>query len=170
MERTFALKVTTPSELEIALTRVFDAPRHLVFEAFTNPELLKRWLLGPPGWEMLVCDVAAKVGDHYRYEWRNTKGETMGIRGVCREIEVPARIVCTELMDGFPNESIVTTLLVEQGGKTTLTTTVRYQSREIRDAMLKTGMERGVAASYDRLESLLSSSLNGETGKGGKTL
>lgn len=149
------LKVTTPSDREIVLTREFDAPRHLVFEAFTTPELLKRWLLGPPGWEITLCEVATKVGDNYRYEWRHKDGRKMGMHGVCREIAPPGRMVCTELMDGYPSESIVTTVLVERNSKTTLTTTVQYATREIRDAMLKSGMEKGVAASYDRLAVLL---------------
>jgi uncharacterized protein YndB with AHSA1/START domain len=155
MENTRTLKLSSPTEREIVLTRVFDAPRRLVFEAFTKPELLKRWLLGPPGWEMVVCEVATKVGDRYRYEWRNADGKQFGMGGVCREIAPPERMVCTELMDGYQSESLVTTVLVEQDGKTTLTTTAQYESREIRDAVLKSGMERGVAASYDRLADLL---------------
>ncbi len=159
MSDTGSLKVTTPSEREIAMTRVFNAPRQLVFEAYTKPELLKRWLLGPPGWEMVVCNVALKVGDRYRYEWRNTaSGHQFGNGGVCREFVPPDRIVVTEAMDGQPGEALVTTTLVEQNGKTTLTTTMLFESREIRDLALKSGMERGVAASYDRLEEILASS------------
>jgi uncharacterized protein YndB with AHSA1/START domain len=150
------LKITTPSDREIVITRVFNAPRHLVMEAYSKPELLKRWLLGPSGWEMVVCDVAQKVGDSYRYAWRHADGRQMGMHGVCRE-HSPGRIVCTELMDGYPSESLVTTVLVEQDGKTTLTLTILYESREVRDAVLKSGMERGVAASYDRLAELLAS-------------
>jgi uncharacterized protein YndB with AHSA1/START domain len=157
MENTGSLKVTTPTDREVVLTREFNAPRRLVYEAFSKPELLKRWLLGPPGWEMVVCEVAGKVGDPYRYEWRNVNGQKMGMHGVCREIVPPERMVCTELMDGFTGESLVTTVLVEHGGKTTLTTTVLYPSREVRYAVLKSGMERGVAASYDRLADLLQS-------------
>lgn len=155
MTDTSALKITTPSDREIVMTRVFDAPRRLVFEAFTKPELLKRWLLGPPGWAMVVCEAAGKIGDHYRYEWRHADGRSLGMSGVCREFVPPERVTNTELMDGYPSESLVTMVLVEQAGKTTLTTTVLYASREIRDAMLKSGMERGVAASYDRLAALL---------------
>jgi uncharacterized protein YndB with AHSA1/START domain len=155
MENT--LKVTTPSDREIVMTRAFNAPRKLVFEAYTKPELLKRWLLGPPGWEMVVCQVAVKAGDRYRYEWRNAKGVQFGTGGVCREFAPPGRIVCTELMDGYPSESLVTAEFVEEGGRTTLTLTMLYESREVRDAVLKMGMERGVAASYDRLDKLLAS-------------
>ena len=157
MENQSTLKITTPSDREIVMTRVFDAPRHLVFEAFTKPELLKRWLLGPPGWQMTLCEVGSKVGDSYRYEWKHEDGKKLGMHGVCREFVPPERIVNTEFMDGFPSESLVMTVLVEKAGKTTLTTTVRYASREMRDQMLKSGMERGVAASYDRLAALLAS-------------
>lgn len=148
-------KVTTPTDKEVRMTRVFDAPRHLVKEAFSKPELLKRWLLGPPGWEMVVCDVASKPGERYRYEWRNTAtGHQFGTGGVVREIS-PGRVVHTETMDGQPGESLVTTDFVEEGGKTTVTMTLLFESKEIRDMALKSGMERGVAASYDRLEELL---------------
>lgn len=119
MKNTSTLKVTAPADREIVMTRVFDAPRHLVMEAFSKPELLKRWLLGPPGWEMVVCEVAHKVGDHYRYEWGNAAtGHQFGTGGVCREM-TPGRIVHTEVMDGQPGESVVTTLFVEEKGKTT---------------------------------------------------
>jgi|ERR1700683_477386 len=149
------LKVTTPSDLEIVMRRVFNAPRRLVFEAFTKPEFLKRWLLGPPGWEMVVCEVAAKAGDRYRYEWRNASGTQFGTGGECREFTPPERIVCTEAMEGWPGESLVTTAFTEDAGKTTMTLTMRFESREKRDTALKSGMEKGVAASYDRLEELL---------------
>ena len=156
MSETGALKVSTPSEREIMMTRVFNAPRRLVFEAYTKPELLKRWLLGPPGWEMVVCNVALKVGDRYRYEWRNTAtGHQFGNGGVCREFVPPERMVATETMDGQPGEALVTTSLVEEAGKTTLTLSILFESRAIRDIALKSGMEHGVAASYDRLENLL---------------
>ncbi len=152
------LQVTTPSDREIRMTRVFDAPRRLLFEAHTKPELLKRWLLGPPGWEMVVCEVANSVGERYRYEWRNTaSGKQFGNGGVCREFVPPERVVCTEVMDGQPGEALITTTFVEQDGKTTLTLNMLFESREIRDIALKSGMERGVAASYDRLDDVLAS-------------
>jgi uncharacterized protein YndB with AHSA1/START domain len=152
------LKVTTPTDREIVMTRVFDAPRHLVFEAHRKPELLKRWLLGPPGWEMVVCQVANQVGERYRYEWRNaSNGRQFGNGGVCRELVPPERVVCSESMDGQPGEALVTTTFVEQNGKTTLTLTILFESSEIRDIALKSGMERGVAASYDRLDDVVAS-------------
>jgi uncharacterized protein YndB with AHSA1/START domain len=154
MTEATGVKITTPGDQEIVIRREFNAPRRLVFEAYTKPELLKRWLLGPPGWEMVVCEVARKAGDRYRYEWRNAEGTQFGLGGVCREFARPERIVCTELMDGYPNESLVTTVLVEQSGRTTLITTCLYESREVRDMVIKSGMESGVEASYKRLDDL----------------
>jgi len=155
-----ALKVTTPTDREIALTRVFDAPRHLVFEAYTKPELLKRWLGVHGGWSWAVCEVDLRVGGAYRYVWRGPDGTEMGMGGVFREVAVPERIVATEAFDQswYPGSAVTTVTLVEQGGRTTLTLTVRYESREARDAVLKSPMEQGVAAGFDKLEQLLATS------------
>jgi len=159
MKNAATLKVTTPTEREIALTRTFDAPRSLVWDALTKPELVKRWLLGPPGWSMPVCEIDLKVGGAYRYVWRRTDRADMGMGGVYREIVPPKRLVHTEQFDEpwYPGEAQVTTVLVEQGGRTTLMSTILYESNEARDAVLKTPMEQGVAASYDRLAELLAS-------------
>jgi len=154
------LKVTMPSDREIAMTRVFDAPRTLVFDAHTKPELVKRWLLGPPGWTMPVCEIDLRVGGKYRWVWRSdSDGSTMGIGGVYREIAAPERLVTTERFDEawYPGEGLNTLVLVEKGGRTRLTQTMRYESKEARDAVLKSGMEKGVEASYDRLAELLAS-------------
>lgn len=152
-------KVTTPSDLEIAMTRVFNAPRRLVFDALTKPELVKQWLLGPPGWTMPVCEIDLQVGGAFRYVWRHADGREMGMGGVFREIVPQERIVHTELFDEawYAGEALVTNVLVEHSGKTTLTLTSRFETRETRDAVLKSGMESGVAVSYDRLEQLLAS-------------
>ena len=160
MQNTGNLKVTTPSDREIAMTRVFNAPRRLVFEALSKPELVKQWLLGPPGWTMPVCEMDLRVGGAYRFQWRGPDGAEMGTRGVFREIAPPERFVATERFDDpwYPGESLITYVLVEHGGKTTLTLTVLYESREARDGVLKTPMDKGVAMSYDRLEQLLASS------------
>ncbi len=170
MKNAGTLNVTTPSDLEIAMTRVFDAPRRLVFEALTKPELLKQWLLGPPGWSMPICEIDLRVGGAYRFVWRGPDGTEMGVRGVHREIVVPERLVATERFDDawYPGEALVTNALVELGGKTTLTLTVRYESREARDIALKSGMEHGVAATYDRLAELLASPGSREMEKGAK--
>jgi uncharacterized protein YndB with AHSA1/START domain len=151
------LKVTTRGDREIVMTRTFDAPRALVFDAHTKPELVTRWLLGPPGWSMPVCEIDLRVGGAFRFVWRNLKGEEMGMGGVYREVVRPERLVNTEKFDTawYPGEGLSTLVLVEQGGKTTLTNTVQYESKDSRDGVLKSGMERGVAASYDRLAEVL---------------
>ena len=141
------------------MTRVFDAPRSLVFDAWTKPELLERWLGVREGWSMAVCEVDLKVGGTYRFVWRGPDGSEMAMRGVYREIVRPERLVATESFDDpwYPGEALDTMVLVEEGGKTTVTTTVLYESQEVRDAVLKSGMERGVAQSYDTLDELLAS-------------
>jgi uncharacterized protein YndB with AHSA1/START domain len=156
MKNTGTLKVTTPSEREIGLTRVFDAPRHLVYDALTKPELLKRWF-GPRGWSLTVCEVDLRVGGAWRFVLQGPDGHTMGMRGVYRELAPFGRMVHTESYDDYPGESVVTTALIEQGGKTILEATIRYDSQEVRDAVIKSGMEHGAAESHDRLAELLAS-------------
>ncbi|HSB18670.1 MAG TPA: SRPBCC family protein [Anaeromyxobacteraceae bacterium] len=153
------LKITTPSDREVAMTRVFDAPRHLVFEAYTRPELLKRWLGVHGGWSMVVCEIDLRVGGAYRYVWRGPDGSEMGMGGVYREIVPPERIVTTEKFDQswYPGTAVGTLVLVEHGGRTTLTLTVQYESREARDAVLASPMEQGVAAGFDALAGVLAS-------------
>ena len=154
------LKITTRGDRELVMTRVIAAPRTLVFDAHTQPELAKRWLLGPPGWSLPVCEIDLQVGGKYRYVWRHDRnGTEMGMGGVYREIKAPERIVSTEKFDEawYPGEAVGTLVLVEQGGRTTLTNTMCYASRAARDAVLKSGMESGVKASYDRLAGLLAS-------------
>jgi len=154
MKNTGTLIVTTPSDREIVLTRVFDAPRQLVFDAFTKPELLKRWF-GPRGFSLVVCEVDLRVGGSWRFVLRGPDGKDMGMRGVYREIAPPDRSVHTESFDDFPGESIVTTVLVEERGRTTLTATVLYPSQEVRDAVIDSGMEHGAAETYDKLAEML---------------
>jgi uncharacterized protein YndB with AHSA1/START domain len=155
------LKVTTRGDREVVMTRAFDAPRKLVFDAFTKPELVKQWLLGPPGWSMPVCEIDLRVGGVYRYVWRKAGAADMGMGGVYREVVAPERVVATEKFDQawYPGEAIGTLVLVEQGGKTTVTQTVLYESQEARDGILKSGMEKGVEASYDRLAEMLARGL-----------
>jgi uncharacterized protein YndB with AHSA1/START domain len=162
------LQVNLRGDREIVMTRVFHAPRGLVFEAMTKPELVKQWLLGPPGWTMPVCEIDLRVGGTYRYVWRHSNGDEMGMGGVYREVAVPERVVATEKFDQawYAGEAVGTLLLSEQEGKTTVTQTVLYQSREARDGVLKSGMESGVAASYDRLEEVLASQGAAEREKG----
>jgi uncharacterized protein YndB with AHSA1/START domain len=153
------MQLTTPTDREILVMRVFDAPRRLVFDAFTKPKLLKRWLYGPDGWSLDVCEVDLRVGGAYRYVWRHAKGMEMGMGGIHREVVAPERIVSTQLFDQdwTGGEAVGTMVLTERDGKTTLTNTVLYASREVRDAVLKTPMEKGMAAGYDRLEEMLPS-------------
>jgi uncharacterized protein YndB with AHSA1/START domain len=158
--KTFAqLKVTTPSDREIRMTRLFQAPRNLVFDAWTIPDLLKRWLHGPDGWRLAECTVDLRVGGSARYVWRNVDGRSLGMTGVYREIVRPERIVATELFDEdwTGGETIGTVVFTEQAGRTKLTQTVLYASQEARDGALKTGMAHGVEASFAKLDELLAS-------------
>ena len=152
------LEITTPSDREIAMTRVFDAPARLVFDAWTKPELIKRWLGVRAGWTMAVCEVDLRVGGAYRFVWRGPD-MTMGMGGLYREVVPPTRLVSTEKFDEswYEGEAVDTMVLVEQAGKTTVTTTVRYVSRDVRDAVIKSGMASGVAEGYDKLAELLPS-------------
>jgi uncharacterized protein YndB with AHSA1/START domain len=151
------LAISTPSDREIAMTREFNASRELVFEAYTRPELLKRWLGVHAGWTLAVCDIDLRVGGQYRYVWRKPGAPDMGMGGVYREVVRPERIVATEKFDQswYPGEAMGTTVLVERDGRTILTLTVRYESREARDAVLRSPMEDGMAVGFNNLESLL---------------
>ena len=160
MKNTGTLTITMPSDREITMTRVFDASRMLVFDALTKPELLKQWFCGPPGWSLAVCEIDLKVGGICRYVWHGPDGTEMGMRAIMREILAPELLVATERFDEswYPGEAMGTIVLTEEGLKTTLTQTILYESQDARDAVLKTPMEHGVAASYDRLAQLLASS------------
>ena len=153
------LKVTTPTDLEIVLTRTFDAPRTLVWEAMSKPELLKQWLFGPPGWVMTTCEDDLRVGGTFRWAWSGPDGIAMAMHGVYREVTPPERVVRTEVFDfgcdAQGGEQLSTLLLQEADSKTNLTLTVLYDSKEARDGALASGMERGVSAGYDRLEEML---------------
>ncbi|MGD0668068.1 MAG: SRPBCC family protein [Bryobacteraceae bacterium] len=152
-----SFKVSTPSDREIQITRDFHAPRQLVFDAFTKPDLVRRWLLGPPGWTMPVCEIDLRVGGRYRYVWRKTGAQDMGMGGVFQEIVSPERLVATESFDEawYPGNALDATVFVEKGDITKITITVRYESKEARDTARRSGMEHGMAASYNRLEEQL---------------
>ncbi|MHC4930602.1 MAG: SRPBCC family protein [Planctomycetota bacterium] len=153
------LTVASRGDREIVMTRAFDAPRRLVYDAPTRPDHLRRWLGVFGGWTMRVCDLDASAGGAYRFVWRDADGNEMGVRGVCREVAPPERIIWTESFDQpwYPGNALVTHALVEAGGRTTLTTTVGYESEEARDGVLASPMEQGVAESYDNLAELLAS-------------
>ncbi|MPZ39958.1 MAG: ATPase [Rhizobiales bacterium] len=154
-----AVDVTTPSACEIKVTRVFNAPAKLVFDCHIKPQLVPRWMLGPPGWSMPICEIDPKVGGSYRYVWRSeSDGSEFGIHGKFLEIDAPTRIVHSEVMDGMPGEAVVTMTLVENAGRTTLTMLMRFPSQEIRDGALQSGMTDGMSASYERLEQVMSES------------
>jgi uncharacterized protein YndB with AHSA1/START domain len=157
MKTTNELTVTTPSDCEMVFSRVFDAPRGLVFDAYTKCEYLKQWLGAFPGWSLEVCKIDLKVGGSYRYEWRNTDGTTMAMGGNYREIVTGERIVATEKFDEAWYEgdgALQTTTFHETNGKTTLTTTVLYANKAARDEALETGIE-GVSANYAALDDVL---------------
>jgi uncharacterized protein YndB with AHSA1/START domain len=159
------LNVTTPTDREIVITRDFDAPRRLVWDAMSKPEFLKRWLFGPPGWSMVVCEDDSRVGGEFRWVWRGPDGAELSMRGAYREVVPPkpdgtgGRIVRTETFEfgcaPQAGEQLGTLVLTEQGGRTKLTLTVLYPSKEARDGAIASGMDRGMAAGYDRLEEML---------------
>ena len=152
------LEVTTPADCEIVMTRVFDAPRELVFDAFTKPEIVKRWLLAPDGWSLAVCDIALRVGGAFRYVWRNgADGQEFVVSGIYTEITRPERVVHTEKFDdpAYPGESLETWTFDERDGSTTFTMTLVYESTEARNRALESGMAQGNSACYDRLAALL---------------
>jgi uncharacterized protein YndB with AHSA1/START domain len=148
--------VTTPSDQEIRMTRVFDAPRQLVFEAMSRPEHVRQWWgrLGE-GYSVPVCEIDLRPGGRWRFVNRHPQGEA-AFHGEYREITPPSRIVFTEIFEDFPDTvSVVTADLAEEGGKTRLTATVRYPSKDVRDMVMSSGMSTGAGISYDRLEDLL---------------
>jgi len=157
MTNTATMKVATPSDCEIVVTRVLNAPRQLVFDAWTNPKYLPQWLLGPEGWTMPVCEVDLRVGGAWRFVWRQADGTEMAMHGVYREITPPERLVSIESWGGDWPETVNTLVLAEEGGKTTATITILYPSKEARDAAIKTGMTKGMSISFDRLETYLAS-------------
>lgn len=155
------LKITTPGDREIVITRSFDAPRRLLWEAMTKPELIRRWLFLPPGWAMTKCEEDPRVGGAYRWEWAGPDGNTaMAMHGVYREVVPQQRLVRTEIFEmgcapRQEGETIAAIVFTEQAGCTTLTTTVTYPSKAARNGMLASGMEKGMAAGYDQLEKML---------------
>ncbi len=154
------LTVTTPSDREIHMTRDFDAPRQLVWDAMTKPELLKKWCFGPPGWSMTKCENDLRVGGRYVWEWSNAEGEVaMRMTGVNREYDPPSRSVRTECFEfgcgPQAGEQVVTMELREDGPRTVMTMTLVFPSKEARDGALQSGMADGMNMGYDRLDEIL---------------
>jgi uncharacterized protein YndB with AHSA1/START domain len=159
MQKHGKLEITTPSEREIAFTRSFDAPRQLVFDAWTKPELLKRWLYGPNGWSLAICEVDLRAGGRYRYVWHHTNGNEMGMGGIYKEVMPPERLVNTQLFDQdwTGGEAVGTLVLTEKDGKTITVNTVLYASKQARDGALSTPMADGMEMGYVRMEDVLAS-------------
>jgi uncharacterized protein YndB with AHSA1/START domain len=157
-------QVTLPSEREVKVTRSFKAPRALVYRAYTEPQLVQRWLLGPPGWSMPVCEMDVRVGGRYRWRWRSNKdGNEFGFTGTFREVQPASRLVHTEAYDpgtiggGYPgNDALVTVTFAEDDGVTTVTTLIDFGSKEAREGAMATGMTDGMEQSYQLLDRLLS--------------
>jgi uncharacterized protein YndB with AHSA1/START domain len=151
-----SFKVTTPSDQEIRMTRLFNAPRHLVFEAMTRPEHVKEWWGRlDEGYSVPVCEIDLRVGGAWRFVNRHPHGEA-AFYGEYREITPPSRLVFTEIFEQFPDSvSVVTAEFSEEGDKTRLTATVRYPSLDVRDMVMASGMSSGAGISYDRLEDLV---------------
>ena len=157
-------QVTLPSDREVKVVRSFRAPRALVYRAYTEPPLMKRWLLGPPGWTMPVCEMDVRVGGHYRWQWKSDEGsQQFGFSGTFREVDPASRIVHSEKYEPgtvggpYPGpEAIVTISFIEDGGVTTVTTLIDYGSKEARDGAMQSGMTDGMEMSYQLLDQLLS--------------
>lgn len=158
MTDTSGVTVTLPSDLEIAMSRDFDAPRQLVFDAYTTPEILMRWLGVRDGWVFDVCEVDLRVGGAYRWVWRKN-GKELALSGRYLEIAAPERLVCTERFDDpwYEGQAVVTATFTEARGKTTLTITTRAESKQIRDGVLQSGATKGVGESFDALAGVLAS-------------
>jgi uncharacterized protein YndB with AHSA1/START domain len=148
---------TTPSDRELVVVRTVDAPRHAVWDAWTSPRHVPNWMLGPGDWTMPVCEIDLRPGGGWHYVWRQPDGASMEMRGEYREVAAPARLVSTEAWGGDWPETLNTLVLTEHEGKTTMTCTVLYPSKDARERALGTGMKDGWAQSYDRLDAYLRS-------------
>jgi uncharacterized protein YndB with AHSA1/START domain len=155
MSSTHSMKLSTPSDRELVVTRIFDAPRKFVFDAWTNPKYIPQWLLGPEGWTMPVCEVDLREGGAWHFVWRKSDGAEMEMRGTYREIRPPERLVSIESWGGAWPETVNTLVLTEENGQTTATMTILYPSKEAREAATQTGMTKGMEMTFDRLDQFL---------------
>jgi uncharacterized protein YndB with AHSA1/START domain len=153
--RTGVTTYATPSDREVVVTRVVDAPRRIVFDAWTNPKHVPRWLLGPEGWTMPVCEIDLRPAGKWRMVWRKADGSEMAMSGSYREVVPPERVVNTERWGPEWPETVNTVAFTESQGRTTITLTILYPSKEARDAALKTGMKDGMDQSFARFDELL---------------
>jgi uncharacterized protein YndB with AHSA1/START domain len=150
-----ATTLTTPSDREIVVTRVVNAPRRLVFEVYTNPKHVPHWMTGPAGWTMPICEIDLRPGGAWRFVWRHDDGSEMAMQGLYKEIVPPERLISTESWGGDFPETLNTLLLSELDGKTTITQQMLFPSKEARDAALKTGMLEGMSRTFERLDEYL---------------
>ena len=155
------LEVTLPSDREVRVARTFNAPRTLVWDAHTKPELVKKWMLGPPGWTMPVCEMDVRVGGKYRWRWRSEEdGKEFGFHGTFIQVKAPSRIAHDEYYDpgdvggAMPSNdpAHITLELSETGGVTTNVNVMRVASKEARDGAVSTGMTDGMEMGYARLD------------------
>jgi uncharacterized protein YndB with AHSA1/START domain len=155
MTTTGTAVVTLPADTQILITREFDAPRHLVYRAWTTPDLIKRWWSGGKG-EVTIADVDLRVGGAWRYVMLAGDGSEVAFHGEFSELVPDERIVCTEVYEAVPNgdddPAICTRTFTEAGGRTTLTLLMDVSGREIRDIIIGSGMESGMQAAWDLLE------------------
>lgn len=149
--------ITPHGERSIRITRSFNAPRALVFDAMSNAEMMKQWFHGAPGWTLTTCEIDLRLGGRYRWVWTNEAGNEMGVGGEYKEIKRPERIVTTERYDQpwYPGEAIGTIELSEKGGRTLMTLTVVYESNAARDGVLTIPMASGMETGYQRLDAYL---------------
>jgi uncharacterized protein YndB with AHSA1/START domain len=154
-----ALDVTTPSDLEIRIRRVFNAPRQMVFDAYTKPELLTRWMGKHNNSTFPVCEVDLRTGGSYRYVWKHPTGWEMGMGGTFLEVTPPRRLVTTEKFDQpwYEGSCIGTVEFDEKDGMTTLTMTLRYDTKDARDSVLRSPMAVGMGHGFEMLDELLAS-------------
>ena len=148
---------TTPSAVEVAMTRTFDAPQKLVFEAFTKPEHVVRWMLGPEGWTMPVCEIDLRPGGRWRMVWRRADGSEMAMTGEYQEVTPWEKTVQTESWGPEWASTVNTTRFIADGDRTTVVQTMEYPSQADRDRALETGMKDGAEISYERLATYLAS-------------
>ena len=153
----YTTEFTTPSDRELVAVRFVDAPRTLVWDVHTKPEHVRKWMLGPDGWSMPVCEIDLKPGGKWRYVWRLPNGDEMGSGGTFRDIQAPDRIVHTERFDEdwTGGETLVTIVFEDAEGGTEMAMTVRYNTEATRDSAISSGMPEGIAHSYDSLDKLL---------------
>jgi uncharacterized protein YndB with AHSA1/START domain len=143
------------SDVEVAVTRVFDAPAQLVFDAHTVPAHVQQWMLGPEGWTMPVCEIDLRPGGAWRFGYRKDDGTEMTMTGEILEVDPPHRLVMSESWGGDWPSTVNTLELSERDGRTTLTQSMRFPTREARDTAMASGMDDGVQSSYERLDTML---------------